>query len=149
MRIQHSFFGDIDITEEQIIEFADGLPGFPDIRKYVIFNLPDFPPFIGLQALEDPDVGFVLVDPRFFMEDYRPVIPETELQKLGLCCVEDAQIFSTVVLNSDVSKITANLFGPILVNPQRRMAGQFVLNNDQDKYLLKYPLYQANTPKEG
>lgn len=149
MKIRNGYFGDIEITEEQIFEFAEGVLGFPEYQKFAIFDLHEYPPFRGMQSLEDPHVGFVVVDPRFFMEDYKPAIPDSELEKLELRSFEDAEVYSIVVLNSDVKKITANLLGPILVNPQKRLAGQYVLNNDQDKYLLKYPLYQANTPKAG
>jgi len=149
VKIHDGFLGEIEITEAEIFDFEDGLLGFPGCRKFAIFALTDYPPFVGMQSLDDPAVGFVLVDPRFFVKEYKPDIAHTQLQKLDIQSAEEAQIYSIVVLDSDVKKITANLFGPILVNARKKIAGQCVLTNDQDKYLLKYPLYQTNTPKVG
>ena len=149
MKIHNSFFGDLNVTDAQILTFEEGLLGFPDCRKFALFDLQAYPPFVGMQSLDDAHVGFVLVDPRLFVDGYEPDIADGELQKLEITSLADAQIYSIVVLHSDVKKVTANLYGPILVNWRKKVAGQCVLSNEQEKYLLKYPLYRTNTPEVG
>ncbi|RKY53457.1 MAG: hypothetical protein DRP89_06190, partial [Candidatus Neomarinimicrobiota bacterium] len=49
-------FGDVEISEENIIKFIYGLPGFETLTKFVIADLKGYQPFRVLQSLEETNI---------------------------------------------------------------------------------------------
>lgn len=139
MKVNTTRFGEIEIEEEKIINFAQGLLGFPDVKRYIIIDHPNQPdiPLKWLQAIDDPDLAFVITDPLIFCPDYNPEISEQELKKLDITDVKNCGIVSIVTIpQGEPEKMTVNLQGPVLINLTTREARQTVL--ESDKYPLRY-----------
>lgn len=139
MKVNTTRFGEIEIEEEKIINFAQGLLGFPDVKRYIIIDHPNQPdiPLKWLQAIDDPDLAFVITDPLIFCRDYNPEISEQELKKLDITDVKNCGIVSIVTIpHGEPETMTVNLQGPVLVNLTTREARQTVL--ESDKYPLRY-----------
>ena len=124
-------------VEEQLPElhFAGGLPGFPDVRRFVLVRLGDeLSPFSVLRSL-DGNTGdsagpeFVVTHPALFFPDYEPEIDDDVAGRLELKSAEDALLLVIVTVADPVSASTANLLGPIVVNRHTRAAAQAVLGN--------------------
>ena len=134
-------FGEIEIEEEKIIHFPHGILGFPDTKKYIVLNhlnKPDIP-FKWLQAVDNPDLAFVITDPMLFYPDYAPVINQQDLKELGIINLPDRGIIAIVTIpQGDPEKMTANLQGPIVVNLMTREAKQVVLTGEE--YQVRSPL---------
>jgi len=136
-----SRFGEIDIEEDKLINFTQGLLGFPDVKRYIVLDHPNNPdiPLKWLQAIDDPDLAFVITDPLLFYPDYNPEIDEHDLKGLNITEAEDCGIISIVTIpHGEPEKMTANLQGPVLVNLRTREGKQIVL--ESDKYPLRYSL---------
>ena len=119
---------DVDVPE---LHFAGGLPGFPDVRRFVLIRLgDDASPFSVLRSLDDgSDLEFVVTHPGLFFPDYEPEIDDDTAQRLELKSADDALLLVIVTVGNPVSTSTANLLGPIVVNRHSRAAAQAVLGN--------------------
>ncbi len=117
------------------LHFAGGLPGFPDVRRFVLVRLGDeTSPFSVLRSLDDsPEhpaaVEFVVTHPALFFPDYAPEIDDDTANRLELKSADDALLLVIVTVADPVAASTANLLGPIVVNRHTRAAAQAVLGN--------------------
>ena len=129
MIIEKTRFGTIDIEEEKIITMKRSMPGFPGRKRFALLDRKESHPFYWFQAIDDPALALVLVNPYLFMPDYvfdmKPVLKEMEW---GLERKED--ILVLVIVNATYGapeKITANLMAPLLLNTNRFEAFQLVM----------------------
>ena len=126
-----------DQTDQELPElnFASGLPGFPDARRFVLVRIGDeLSPFSVLRSLDDapeqPDgIEFVVTHPGLFFPDYEPEIDDDIANRLELKSADDALLLVIVTVADPVASSTANLLGPIVVNRHTRAAAQAVLGN--------------------
>ena len=119
---------------------------FEDIKEYVLLGKPENNnPFMWLHAVHNPNVCFVVVDPFIFKRDYSPSINEEVLQKLEVQDPADIHFLSIVVIPQDMSRMTANLQGPIVVNTKKNIAMQVIL--DDGKYTTRH--YILDEMKKG
>ena len=124
--------GDQDLPE---LHFASGLPGFPDVRRFVLVRVGDeLSPFSVLRSLDDgpengPGLEFVVTHPGLFFPDYEPEIDDDTADRLELKSADDALLLVIVTVADPVAASTANLLGPIVVSRHTRAAAQAVLGN--------------------
>jgi flagellar assembly factor FliW len=120
-------------TAEELPElnFASGLPGFPDVRRFVLVRIGDeLSPFSILRSLDEgTDIEFVVTHPGLFFPDYEPEIDDDIATRLELKSADDALLLVIVTVADPVAASTANLLGPIVVNRHTRAAAQAVLGN--------------------
>lgn len=120
------------------LEFEDGIPGFPDARRFVLVEIVDDGAFQLLQNVEDPDLALVVAVPWIFFPDYAPVLTDVDQAGLGIDRQEDAVVFCAVTIDSQAASAHMNLLGPFIVNVKTRQGRQVVLA-DQD-FPLRAPL---------
>lgn len=141
MEIDTKPFGIIEIEDKQLIEFPIGLPGFETFTKFALLDSGQ-PPFYWLQSLDDVNVAFILINPFLFLPEYNVDIDDREFESVGL--VSDSElmlIFSIVTVRNEGTMVTANLQGPIVINPQQRLGRQFITNNPQ--WELRYDIMES------
>lgn len=127
-------------TDEQVLVFPEGIPGFPDARRWVLNDLVDDGAFQLLQSLDDPDLAMVVGVPWLFFPDYAPELPEPERRELGIERVEDAVVFCSVSIPEGGGTPTMNLLGPFIVNRHTRVGRQVVLESSTDAVRAPLPL---------
>ncbi|MFV1951924.1 MAG: flagellar assembly protein FliW [Nitrospinota bacterium] len=131
MKIDTTRFGEIEVKDEKIIFMPAGLVGFEHIKRYVLLNYSKEGPFLWFQAIDDPSLAFILIDPLFFRPDYRINISKEEIAEIKITDEKDVLILAIVTLRDDPQKMTANLQGPIAINTEKRIAMQLVLTQGQ------------------
>ena len=137
MLINSKHFGEIEIEEEKILNFVDGIPGLNNLTEYVIIDNEDADiPFKWLQSVEDEDVTFVILNPFIFKPDYDFEINESTIAKLEIEDEKDIIVYSIVVVPEDITKMTTNLAAPIIINSTNKKAKQVILEGD--KYSIKH-----------
>lgn len=129
-------FGQIEVDERQIIDFPEGIYGFEDIKKFVILDAKEKSPFKWLQAYDEPDLAFVIIRPVDFMMQYELDVMPEDLEDIGAKSPEDVLVFAIVTIPEDPSKMTANLQGPVLINPKARKGKQAI--SLCDKYTVRH-----------
>lgn len=138
MKILTKIFGEIEVSEKQVVTIKDGLFGFEDVEEYVLLDYEEGSPFYWLQARRIPEIAFLLVNPALIVEDYRLEVDQGDLETLEIESEEDILLFSIVTLNDDPAKTTINLLGPIVINKKTHFAKQMISTNE--KYSVRQPL---------
>ncbi len=141
MIIKTKHFGEVEINEENILDFSEGIFGFNEDRKFIILydNEPEVSPFCWLQSLDDELVSFPMIDPVNYFRDYNPEIAGGLVAKIGELKEEDLNLFTVVVVPSDIKKMTTNLKAPVLVNIKTKKGIQVIVQDE--KYEIKHNLY--------
>lgn len=130
MRINTRHFGEVELKEDKIITFPAGLMAFNEVKDFFIINNNDREiPFDWLQAVEDSQLAFVIINPFLFKSDYEFDIPQEVMEELDIQGKEDVMVFSIVVVPEDIKKVTANLLAPLVINPRNRKGKQIVLHD--------------------
>lgn len=132
MNLNTTFFGEIDIDKSQVIHFQDGLPGFEDMKDFVILNnydTDDPVPFMWLQSTQDSTLAFVVTIPFFMRPDYEFEIPNDICSRLDLKDPSQAGIYSICKIGGSIDSMTVNLRSPIIVNVENKQAVQLVLTD--------------------
>ena len=73
MKVDTSRFGTLDIPENEIIHFPDGLYGFEKETKFTLrpFNPNVESPMEWMQSLNSSHLAFVITDPYLYLVDYK------------------------------------------------------------------------------
>jgi len=135
MKVKTKPYGEIEVSEKQRIYFPEGIMGFEGIHYYYMIDSKEGP-FYWLQAIDHPELAFLIIDPRTFMKDYNLCVGKMDLELLNIENEEDLLDFAIVTVPEDPSKISANLMGPIIINRKRRVAKQLISENE--KYSVKH-----------
>lgn len=133
-------FGEVNIDDNTIISFKDGIYGFEDLKKFAIINCTETNPIYWLQSIEDGDIALPVIDPFIIKDDYVIDVDDKELESIGTEKEEDIIVYNVVVLPKDITKITVNLVAPIIINISNNQAKQVILGLEQDN-AIKYPAF--------
>jgi flagellar assembly factor FliW len=119
-----SRFGNLEVAEDKVINFPAGLLGFPHIKRYVLLDYEDTP-IKWLQAIDEPDVAFIVMEPTLLVQDYAINLDVTMRQSLELETEEDLAVLA--IVRVEEGKVLANLRGPLLFNSRLKIGLQAVL----------------------
>ncbi len=145
MKIQTKFLGEVEINEDSILKFPEGLLGFESSKRFALLDIPQNEVFKVMQDIDRDYVSFVVADPWYFVCDYEIDIPDEELLKIDISKKEDLAVINIVTLSDDTQKSTINLLAPVVMNISLRKGRQFVLN--EVKYSVKHKLYSEDEAK--
>jgi flagellar assembly factor FliW len=124
VRFETSRFGKLEVAEDRIIQFPFGVLGFPQIKRYVLLDYEETPTK-WLQAIDDPDVAFIVMEPTLLVQDYAIVLDVMMRQALQLETEEDLAVLT--IVRVEEGKLLANLKGPLLFNSRLKIGLQAVL----------------------
>lgn len=143
-KINTARFGELNIQEDKIFHFADGLPAFEDEHRFIILPFDDDSPYSFLQSVETPELAFLMTVPFVFFPDYEFVLEDDAMAALAIKGSEDMQVYTLVTIpGGNIKEMTANLMAPVVINKETREAKQVVL--DKSQYTTKHRLFP---PKE-
>ena len=124
-------FGEIEIDENEIIDFPDGILGFDFVKKFIVLDTDDEKsPFKWLQAYDEAGLAFVIIQPMDFLGVYNLMLSQVELENVEASSVEDLVVFSIVTIPSNPKEMTANLQGPIIINKSKKLGRQAISLNE-------------------
>ena len=141
MLVQSTRFGELEVAEEQIMDFPEGLLGFPDEKKFALMEYKPESPFYILQSMADPDLTFLMINPFAFFNDYDFHMDDALMAEIGLTADNPPTVFNIVTVRDKLESMTVNLAGPVLVNIRDRKAAQWVIEKTQ--FPTRYPLFPA------
>ena len=150
MKINTKVFGEIEIADDKVIHFPSGIIGFPELTDFALVH--DEERGIGtihwLQSIQEPAFAMPVMDPLLVCSDYNPEVDDELLKPLGELVAEEMLVLVTVTVPSDLTKMSVNLRGPIIINAIEKKACQVII--DGDDYAVKYPIYDIlNAKKAG
>jgi flagellar assembly factor FliW len=142
MHIHTVNFGDLTIPDEKVIEFKEGLPGFPRVHRFTILEFEDLKPFQYLQALDDPPIALFVINPFLIDPAYRFQISTTDMEDVFATRTEDLVIYAVATIPEDPQRATINLMAPIVINDDRRCGKQVILH--ESDYSVRHPLFNGS-----
>lgn len=143
MKITTKIFGEIEVNEEKVICFDEGIIGFPELNRFMLIHdvEKEKKTVSWLQSLDEPAFAMPVVDPLAVDPEYNPMVEDELLKPLGDMVDTDVLVLVTMTVPKDVKKATVNLKAPIVINSNNLKACQIIL--EDDKYLVKHPIYEA------
>jgi flagellar assembly factor FliW len=143
--IQTKTFGKMTIEDKQILHFPDGVIGFETQNNFAFIEESEDTPFKWLQSLDDVELAFIVIQPILFAPNYKPVLSKEDFEQIGLSKLEETLLLVIVTIpNDNPEMMTANLQGPILINPVTKVGKQFI-SRDENHPVRKLVIENAET----
>lgn len=145
MKIDTKYHGELQIDENEIITFANGIPGFLEEKEFVILPFGEETGISIMQAVENSQLAFVVTDPFFFFKDYDFTIDDQVVEQLQLESEKDVTVYVILTVQDPFEKTTANLQAPVVINHTKQLGKQVILTNTN--YQTKHRLFEKASTK--
>ena len=141
MKLTTRIFGEVNVDDNKIINFPNGIIGFPDLKRFTLmYDEEDEGNTIKwLQSIEEPDFAMPVMDPLIVFPGYNPDIDKAKIEDIGELTDEEILVLVTVTVPHDLQKMTVNLMGPFIINVKTMKAAQCIVDNEN--YPVKFPIY--------
>lgn len=125
MLFNTSLLGEVDVDEQSIITFADGLPAFEHCKRFKLFHDADCdsPRVHWLQSLDEPDVLFSVTEPGNLGIRYEVQLDDAEVASLQLTRPEDVGVLLIIYRDGQedpqqplLTHLRANVRNPLIIN---------------------------------
>lgn len=143
MKITTRIFGEVEIADDKIINFANGIIGFPELKRFALIHDEEKGTNAGirfLQSLDEPGFAMPVMDPLIVKPDYDPQVDDELLAAAGNINPENILVLVTATIPSDLTKMSVNLQGPFIINVEEHKACQIIVENGD--YPVKFPIYE-------
>ena len=141
MRINTQRFGEIEVQDDRVIRFANGIPAFEYLHAFVIVQADRTAPVYWMQSVDEPAVALPVVDPFALIGNYSLEVNDAEVEDLCLENQADLMVLGVTVIPEDVTQMTVNLAAPVLVNTKKGIGKQIVMDNR--RYSTRHPAYDG------
>lgn len=150
MKIKTKIFGEIEIADDRIIKFPSGIIGFPELTEFALLH--DEENGAGaihwLQSVQEPAFAMPVMNPLIVVPDYNPEVEDELIKPLGELVPDEILVMVTATVPGDLTRMSVNLKGPIIINALEKKACQVIVEGD--KYPVKFPVYDIlNAKKAG
>jgi len=136
-------FGDVTFSQDAIIEFPWGLPGFAHLHYFLALTVEDDTNFVWLQSIDEPGVALPAGDPWQLFPAYEPRLPAYAPVALELQQPDAFPVLCVIVVTKDAAEMTMNLLAPVVINLQSRRGRQVML--EQSGYSVREPIPRKST----
>lgn len=141
MKILTRDFGEVDITENDIIRFEQKIFGFEEYSDYIILYDDDFNgEYAWLQSTEEPGLCFIIANSSLTVDNYQPDCQKEAEKIIGK---GNYEYWLMMVVKENLKESTVNLKSPVVINADNHKAMQIIL---EENYPLRYQLF--NNGKE-
>ena len=149
MKVNTKKFGEIELDDDKLIRFSNGIVGFPDLKDFALIHDGEKTdgPIRWLQSMQEPGFAMPVIDPLFVKPDYNPMVEEEMLKDIGLDGEEDLFVLVTLTVPKDIQKMSANLKAPFVINMNNRKACQIIVEDDTCE--VKFPVYEIFKGKKA
>lgn len=130
MIIKTSRFGKVEIDPEKFLHFPNGIPGFEQTKSYFLIEYKEGK-FNWLQAVNNPDLAFIVCDPAFLALHYD--VPSSIQQKIGVSCKDELAILVIVRVDRKNKKVLPLVHAPLVFSTKSRQGMQWILDQNEIK----------------
>ena len=138
MKIQTSYFGEIEIDASHILHFEHGIPGFEEEKQFILLPIEEDSAFQVLQSIQTENLSFIVTDPYAVAIGYSFDLDDASIHTLQIKSEKEVAVFAIVSLKDTLAQSTVNLKAPIVINTTNKKAKQVILNNEA--YAIRQPL---------
>ncbi|WP_227394290.1 flagellar assembly protein FliW [Jeotgalibacillus aurantiacus] len=129
MKLSTKYHGTIDIEENEIWHFEQGIPGFEGEKQFVILSFEENSVFYVLQSVNNEALAFIVTDPFSFYKEYEIKLDDAVTHALQLEKPEQSMVYVILTVRDPFKETTANLQAPLVLNTTNRKAKQIILND--------------------
>lgn len=143
MKITTRIFGEIEIADDKVIVFENGIIGFPDLKNFALIHDEEKGTNTGIrfmQSLDEPSFAMPVMDPLLVKPDYDPKVDDELLASAGNISSDNILVLVTATIPGDLTKMSVNLQGPFIINVEEHKACQIIVENGD--YPVKFPIYE-------
>lgn len=137
-------FGTCAYRDEEVLQFAWGLPGFTYLRRFLALSLAGQERFVWLQSLDDPSIALPMTNPYDIFPEYDPKFPISALESLGIERADDFVVMCVCIVTKDAVEMSCNLLAPVVINLRERAGRQITLEGSS--YSVKMPIPRKAAP---
>jgi flagellar assembly factor FliW len=137
--IDSTRFGALEVPENAVLEFPNGLIGLGGTR-YTLIAREESAPFLWLHSLDDPSLAIPVTNPWPFFPAFEVVLSDSEAERIGITDPGAADVYVTVRAGEAIEDFRANLRAPILV---ANGSGHQVIN-EADGTSVRAPLFEVD-----
>ena len=146
MKLKTRNFGEIEFDETRKIIFEKGIPGFRQLKEYIIIeDKNEDSVFSYLQSIQDGNISFIITNPYYFDKNYALDIKEEYLKQLGEID-KGYSIFSIVTVVDQFETATLNLVAPLVIHNESKKGMQIILEGTA--YTTRHKLIDLLERKE-
>lgn len=145
MKIETKYHGFIELQEEEVLKFPNGLPGFLEEKKFAVIPFSEDGTFFILQSVRTPELGFVLTNPFTFYPEYDFNLENQAVDVLELESAEDVTVYTVLTMADPFHLTTVNLQAPVVLNTKKKLGKQVILTGSL--YQTKHNLFQKSVAK--
>ena len=98
--------------DEDVILFEEGLIGFPSARRFILMESGSLSPFRIFKCVDDPTIGFLVLDPRVVIQTYERSIPQESWRSLEVVDKSDRLTLVISIIGKNPQESTANFQAP-------------------------------------
>jgi flagellar assembly factor FliW len=131
MQIETTRFGLVEVPEDALIHFKNGIIGFPRESKFTLIPHGQSKVIAWLQSAVTPALAFPVVSAHGLVLDYPDVEIEPVAEKAGLAGALDDFAVLAVLCAPRLLPATVNLLAPLLINSVTRIGAQVFLEGSR------------------
>ena len=143
MKIDTKYFGEIEIDNDKIIHFENGIMGFEEYKDFTLLYDSEAEKkqfFSWLQCVTEKSLAFPVVNPLNVIKDYNPVVEDALLEPLGELKDEDIVLLVFATIPKNVKDASVNMKAPVIVNAANGKAIQVIL--EKGDYKIKHKIIE-------
>jgi flagellar assembly factor FliW len=141
------YWGLLDYTEDSVIDFPAGIPGFEQEQQFILVEQQALDPLVFLQSLATPALCFLALHVRVVCPDYKFRMSEEDLEVLGIPGTRQPPIGPDLacltLIHIEEKDITANLLAPIVIHVPARRGMQAILAGTDYSHQHRIDLVEA------
>ena len=141
------YWGELAYTEDSVIDFPAGIPGFEQERQFILIEQQALDPLVFLQSLATPALCFLAVHARVVCPEYEFRMSEEDLEVLGLPGMRQPpigpELACLTLIHLDEENVTANLLAPIVIHIPARRGAQAILAGTAYSHQHRIELIEA------
>ncbi|CAG7655451.1 flagellar assembly protein FliW [Paenibacillus allorhizosphaerae] len=151
IKLNTTSLGEIEVSEEHIITFPEGIPGFADYRRFTLMSIDPELPFVYLQSVDEELVHFVIVNPFAVFPGYDIQIDEETLKELDIQSPEDVEVWCIMTIRDSLETATVNLLAPVIISSKHRKGKQMILHQSgyTTRHLFSEIIQPSDTKEKG
>ena len=143
MKVNTRIFGEVEVEEEKLIQFANGIVGFPELKDFALIYDEEKgtdSDVRWMQSIQEPNFAIPVIDPLSIKPDYNPVVEDELLNPVGEINPAELLVLVTITVPTDITQMSINLRAPIIINAAVKKACQIIVEGED--YPVKFPIYE-------
>jgi len=133
LKFVSKIFGELEIDENEVFEFPNGVLGFPDEKRFFFLKVMNHKlpfPIEVMHSFDSDNLAFFVVDPFHIAPTYSIMASLEELKEIEIQDITDVAI--RVILRFEKNDVYVNLLAPIVLNTRNRKGKHLVLEGPDE-----------------